>query len=236
MDDSEYQVLCLRLSDRVIHVVNLYSPNDRALSLDTIDPDDTNYLVVGDFNSHSQSWGYDHMDRRGEEVETWQDEHNLILINDPDDHPTFYSRRWHSTSTPDLAFCTEDIHSNVTREVGEQLGGSDHRPVYLTVQCKVRTESNFPRWNYKMADWRSYRQLTDDLCRNIRVDGRDVNKVIKDFNAATLKAAYKCIPRGARKNYTPYWNEDLEGLQNSLSEARREAESNPSLENNNNLQ
>jgi exonuclease III len=26
-------------------------------------------LVVGDFNSHSQSWGYYHMDRRGEEVD-----------------------------------------------------------------------------------------------------------------------------------------------------------------------
>jgi len=70
MNDSEFQVLCLRLGDRVMHVVNIYSPNDRALSLDTIDPEDTNYLVVGDFNSHSQSWGYDNMDRRGEEVET----------------------------------------------------------------------------------------------------------------------------------------------------------------------
>jgi endonuclease/exonuclease/phosphatase family metal-dependent hydrolase len=88
----------------VIHFANLYSPNDKALSLETIPTEDTNFLIVGDFNSHSQSWGYDHIDGRGDEVGTWQDEHNLILINDPDDQPTFYSRRWHTTSTPDLGF------------------------------------------------------------------------------------------------------------------------------------
>ena len=60
------------------------------------------YLVVGDFNSHSQSWGYDHIDKRGEEVENWQDDHKLNLINKPEDQPTFYSRRWRTTSTPDL--------------------------------------------------------------------------------------------------------------------------------------
>ena len=56
MDDSEFQVL------------NLYSPNDKALSLNALPAVEDHYLVVGDFNSHSQSWGYDHIDKRGEEV------------------------------------------------------------------------------------------------------------------------------------------------------------------------
>ena len=46
---------------------------------------------MGDFNSHSQSWGYDHIDTRGEEIEAWQDDKNLTLINQPYDTPTFYS-------------------------------------------------------------------------------------------------------------------------------------------------
>ena len=36
---------------------NYYCPNDKPMCLDTITTEDSNTLVVGDFNSHSQSWG-----------------------------------------------------------------------------------------------------------------------------------------------------------------------------------
>ena len=49
-------------------LVNLYSPNDKALSLNALPAVEDHYLAVGDFNSHSQSWGYDNTDKRGEEV------------------------------------------------------------------------------------------------------------------------------------------------------------------------
>ena len=45
--------------------------------------------MVGDFNSHSQSWGYNQADARGEEIEDWQDDNNLILVNDADDLQLF---------------------------------------------------------------------------------------------------------------------------------------------------
>ena len=67
---------------------------------------DSSILILGDLNSQSQSWGYNTMNKRGETIEDWQDENHLILINDPSDTPTFYSRRWHTTTTPDLALCT----------------------------------------------------------------------------------------------------------------------------------
>ena len=50
-------------------LVNLFSPNDKVLSLNALPAVEDHHLVVGDFNSHSQSWGYDHIDKRGEEVE-----------------------------------------------------------------------------------------------------------------------------------------------------------------------
>ena len=66
MDDSEFQVLNLKKKD---FNMNLYSPNDTALSLNALPAVEDHYLVVGDFNSHSQSWGYDQIDKRGEDVE-----------------------------------------------------------------------------------------------------------------------------------------------------------------------
>ena len=76
-----------------------------------------------------------------------------------------------------------------------------------------------------------YSQLTDQVTKDIRVEGRDINKVVKDFNVSILTASHKYIPRGARQNYKPYWSEKLERLDEELSAARREAETNPSQDN-----
>ncbi|KAK7098617.1 hypothetical protein V1264_002872 [Littorina saxatilis] len=91
MEDSEYQVIRIQTKTAEFHLVNFYCPKDRHLALDTIPAKASNFIVVGDFNSHSQSWGYDHLDWRGEEVENWQDDKGLILLNSPFDCPTFYS-------------------------------------------------------------------------------------------------------------------------------------------------
>ena len=78
----------------------------------------------------------------------------MVLINDPDDPPTFYSRRWMTTSTPDLAFASGNLPNKIQRNVTTQLGGSDHRPVLLTMdlEWKQKDEKNFPRWNHKKAN------------------------------------------------------------------------------------
>ena len=80
------------------------------------------------------------MDSKGEEVKGWIIANNLVLINKPDDQPTFYSRVWHTTSSPDLAVATDDIRKITSREVCQQLGGSDHRPVILTLQKNRASE------------------------------------------------------------------------------------------------
>ena len=113
---------------------------------------DSNFIIMGDFYSHSQSWVYDHIDARGDEIEIWQYNNNLTLINQSYSTPTFYSRCSHTFSTPDIALCTEDLHSITKREVGNQLGGSDHRPVYLTFEARTVRASTLPRWNYNKAN------------------------------------------------------------------------------------
>lgn len=57
----------------------------------------------------------------------------LLMINDLDDPPTFYFSRLYSTITPDIAMCTQDVHKTMNIDV-EQLGASDHNPVYLTIK------------------------------------------------------------------------------------------------------
>ena len=91
------------------------------------------------------------MDTRGEEIEDWMVERNLILINSPEDPPTFYSRRWKSQSTPDIAIATEDIERDSTRNVTNQLGGSDHKPVLIIISktSAPPVTKMSASWNYK---------------------------------------------------------------------------------------
>ena len=230
--EAEYIEVKVTIRDSTVNIINYYCPDNKMLSLDTIQVPNSGFLIAGDFNSWSQSWGYNTINNRGEEVEAWQDEHQLILVNDPTDPPTFYSRRWHTTSTPDLAFCTDDIHSKISRKVEDQLGGSDHRPVVLTLRgVETLEHPRQPRWNYKKAQWGLYSIRTNELTKNIEVKGRNINNVVKEFNNSIAQAAKECIPNGARKDYTPYWTSELQKAHDALTEARREAETNPSQEN-----
>ena len=158
------------------------------------------------------------------------------MINSPSGQPTFYSRRWHTTSTPDIALCTQDLHESIRREVGEQLGGSDQRPVFLKLNLGASTEATCPRLNYKKANWTLFKHRTSTLSKDITVYGRDINMVTKDFNSCILKAARETIPRGARRKCRPYWSQELQDLQDALSEARAAVEANPSKGNNTKLQ
>ena len=65
---------------------------------------------------------------------------------------------------------------------------------------------------------------------NIQVYNRDMNIVIKEFNNYVLRAAKECIPKGSRKEYKPFWNEDLNNKHNELTTAIKLTEVAPSIE------
>ena len=75
------------------------------------------HLITGDFNCHSPAWGCESTDTRGEENQDWMVDNQLILINRPQDPPSYCSRAWKATSTPDLALATKDIQKRIIREV-----------------------------------------------------------------------------------------------------------------------
>ena len=141
-DQAEIQ--CIKIKDkREITLFNCYCPPGKQLNLDKMAIPPERCIVLGDFNSHSPSWGYPDLDLRGEEIENWQIENRLLLLNHPDDQPTFYSRRWRSTTTPDLGFSTDDIEKSTSRTVLDQLAGSDHRPILIRMQLTKNKNHNY---------------------------------------------------------------------------------------------
>ena len=70
------------------------------------------------------------------------------------------------------------------------------------------------------------------MTKNIHIYDRDINKVVSEFTRCILQAAKEDIPKGAKEEYKPYWNNDLDKLHNELNTARHVAESEPTSENN----
>ena len=232
---SEIMGTKLILPDLNLNVYNCYCPPDKELELDRIQiPNNEECLILGDMNSHSQSWGYPDLNARGEEIEDWQAENRLLLLNQPEDTPTFYSRTWMSTTTPDLAFATNKISKKSTRTVADQLATSDHRPILIHIKSTEMPSENstLPRWNYKKANWTLYANLTDAYVTGINCKTNRVNQSYSDFSRAILKAAKESIPRGARKDYMPNWSQQLQQLHTDTINARNAVEKSPTIENN----
>ncbi|CAC5409990.1 unnamed protein product [Mytilus coruscus] len=222
MKEAEYLEIKVFMGQSSYYIVNFYCPNEKKLSLDTIQISDSNFLMVGDFSSISHSWGYSTIDKRGETMEDWQDKHHLILVNDPTDTPTFYSRRWHTITTPDLAFCIDDIHQNISRKVCDQLGGSDHRPVMLPIRgTKTPAHAQLPRWNYKKANRGKFETRANELTTDIVTEVKNINNVVKIYNASIARAAKESIPRGVRKDYNPYWSNKISGNTRCTHKSKR---------------
>ena len=96
---AEIHGVKITVDNSAINILNLYCPPPptptpyppyKDISLQNINVPSQNCLAVGDFNSHSTSWGYGETDRRGDKVEDWQIENNMLLLNDPEDSSTFF--------------------------------------------------------------------------------------------------------------------------------------------------
>uniref|UniRef100_A0A0B7BRY3 Uncharacterized protein n=1 Tax=Arion vulgaris TaxID=1028688 RepID=A0A0B7BRY3_9EUPU len=55
-------------------------------------------------------------------------------------------------------------------------------------------------------------------------ENKHMRSLARELSQAILKAAPENIPRGARKDYKPYWTAEVQKLENDLELARREAE------------
>ncbi|PVD22167.1 hypothetical protein C0Q70_17972 [Pomacea canaliculata] len=215
---AEINGVKITVDSTVLTIFNLYCPPDKELSLQTLDIPAEKLLGCRRLQQPLNLLGLRRDGYRGEEVEDWQIDSKMILLNDPEDPPTFFSRRWVSSTTPDLAFATDDLSKKTTRGVQNQLGAA------------TTDQSNWP--STCSTGPKIQRHFPDQYTKGIRVADQNINRAIDAFNKAILKAASEAIPRGARKNYRPYWTEELQELEDEVSKIREKVENDPTIENN----
>ena len=213
--DEDTEVLGIKLifEGKPLSMYNLYSPPPKALHLHAIQPEEERWIIMGDFNSHSPSWGYPDLDPKGDEMEDWIITNQMALINRPDEPYTYYSRAWRKTSCPDLAIATDDVAKISDCHVEQQLGGSNHKPVLLVIKQDLRQARRklCPSWNYKRVIWPEFR-LNKAADENSRNQKHHLHEKVNLFTEATLSAAKETISRGRRRGYIPGWNAQLQEL------------------------
>ena len=121
--DEDTKILGIKVmfEGNPLSIYNLYSPPPKAPHLHVIQLEEERWIIMGDFNSHSPSWGYPDLDPKGDEVEDWIITSQMVLINRPDEPHTYYSRACQKTSFPDLAIATDDVAKITERHVEQQL-------------------------------------------------------------------------------------------------------------------
>ena len=221
-------------SERKFMIYNVYNPplNNLQLQNTLTESIFTNTIVAGDFNSHSPTWGYKDLDKNGKSIEDLLESSNLILAQNDQSRPTLLHKAFGTLHRPDLTILSSDLLNKNQVEVSDDIGKSDHRPIIISISnpCKRKFQQR-TQWNFKKAPWELYKATSDKLLNDIDLSSGNVETISKNINSAILKAASLTIPRGCRKKYSPFWNDNLETAVQAKEKARKKYEEKPTISN-----
>ena len=232
-DDSPNDILkaTVWFGDRKFRIYNIYSAPKDVFTFTCDEAIHKSTILAGDFNGHSPLWGYSDHNPSGINIEDLCQSTNLIRLQDEYSKPTLLHKAHGTLHRPDLTLVSADIHSICSAEVLNGIG-SDHLPILTSfVLGRQPNRRRRSRWNFRKADWQKFsRELDTDL--DIKaISEMEENDANDHITKAILKAAKSAIPRGSVKNYSPFWNKELEKAVSERQAARKNYEENNSQEN-----
>ena len=219
-------------------IYNLYNPpaNHMNLTPTFSDSQFSKTIIAGDFNGHSPSWGYNDTNKTGSFIETFCNTTNLFRMQDSGTPPTHFHRVHRTLNRPDLTLVSADLMNKTQSKVTDGVGSSDHFPTIINVEATLPKKfEKWTRWNFKKANWDEFKSTSDALLQQLDLSSPDVNKLSTNVTEAILTAAKKCIPRGCRSNYKPFWNENLAQVVKNRENARKNYMEHPTPENRTNF-
>ena len=141
-------------TSKTITVCSLYLPPSENLNIvllnQLVDQLPTPFIICGDFNGHSITWGGESNNFRGRTIDDFiATLDSLCLLNDGS---FTYLHPASSTFTAiDRSRCSPTIFMDVNFRVESDSYGSDHFPILL--ETGVSLPDPLPRWNFRRANW-----------------------------------------------------------------------------------
>ena len=141
---------------RTIHVCSIYlPPGDRFNMADLISQLPKPFIIMGDFNSHSNVWGCRDTDQKGRIIDVIN--RNNILFYNNESHKYLHPGT-ETYSAIDLTLGDASIFLDYGWKVHDGTCGSDHFPIILE-NSGPELDDKIPRWNLRRAKWDEFKNL-----------------------------------------------------------------------------
>ena len=232
---TEFLSISVSVGPHPLHIFNLYIPPATSCPVDfspCLGPvlgQDTDVLILGDFNAHHPAWFSttrdDRAAARGALVVGELDSSSLCLLNC--DVPT---RRPTNgvPSSPDLSLISAHLAADAQWNPVCALN-SDHVPILISIGNPCMDSPSGPMYsNFRKADWDSFRAETENAFEvaALPVSCSSGEKV---FRAILQRAAGHHIPRGRRKAFIPNLSEEAKLLISERDRTRAHQHDDPAL-------
>ena len=148
------------------------------------------------------------MNDDGQKVEEWAEGENLSLIHDPKLPASFNSGRWKRGYNPDLIFVSDTISHLCTKEIGQPIPNTQHRPIICKIMAAIHPKK-VPfkrRFNFQKANWKDFAKTLDENMISIDPKPENYEFLIKHVKTS----ARKHIPRGCKEYHIPGLTRELE--------------------------
>lgn len=201
-------------------VCNIYIPPSQSIDINDINtlfrqlprP----FIFMGDLNAHSPLWDNNcsRSDNRGKLFEDILTENQLYLYNTGE--PTHMSFAYGSMSSIDICLTNMSLSNRFTWSVHNDLCGSDHYPIVLSLNEKIEVRNIMKKWKIRKANWEKYQDLAI-LNRTFE----DVQEQTQYINSVIISAAEQAIPKTSgryKRPPVPWWNEEI---RDSIRERKR---------------
>lgn len=184
-------------------------------------------LIIGmDANAKSALWGNPFTDVKGNKVQEWIIQNNMIVANCSDSIATYYEPSI-GQSWIDLTIVSADLADMVESwEVSEEHNFSDHRYITWIVKFSDSIQKISRPFNIKKADWSRYEMLIRESLTPKMIEAfrekADPELLATLMTEGIQQIAEACIPRlGTKRVAVPWWTEEIEDLRHQTRRARR---------------
>lgn len=213
----EAMAIIITLPHTSITVCNVYIPNQKEFTLPDIEhivqqlPNP--YIIVGDFNSHSKTWGSYKSDSRGKIIEDLLSKDNITILNNG--QPTRINQANGHPSAIDLSIANTSFSHKLEWQTLPDIYSSDHIPIKISITHPLDNTHLFypPRWKIKKANWSLFSSLMDHNTSELHSPSKEnIDTVVENFTSLIVDSAKISIgisPSKSQRPRVPWWNDEI---------------------------
>ena len=174
-------------------------------------------LLGIDSNAHSEMWGSEKANQRGETLEEWITQNRISILN-KGKKPTFHTIR--ASSIIDITLCTSNFDEYVQKwQVEEGFQLSDHRLISFSLKLSI-DKPNLRRPVTK-TNWEDFKEELNNTKWDppLTWNQDTIDKATQQLEHDILRAFNKACPMREikpRKTHLKWWTQDLTNLRKEV--------------------